>query len=349
MPLTHAAWKRNFRLQAATTGGNPVKQGETGVHVEVLRGVLEGMGFERTLEPRNFYGSSTAAIITDFRALYGIANGKGEHGTADKLVLETLDGLLNGRVARKRFKTGTIATADCVGADFAIKYLSTTRTWVADSLKSCKTVTDALSALKDKGVERSVAATDWQPFLQHFRLAVCSDAAKELIKNGYDQKLFLHYSNFADVKAGSAEVSSGAVGKLIEQVAKVNRFFESLKVYLDKPTDEIFESDPTTPFIAHTPEKKIKFSTQHFRELSTLSPSGKDPRSASWITIHEAGHALLGAAAQHGSGTSAADNPYSRHEGYYQMTFAQSVNNADSYAHFAYQCNAKKANLGPWV
>jgi hypothetical protein len=60
MPLTNSAWEKNLRLQTAANGGNSLRKGDAGTHVAILRKNLEAVGFERSLEPTNFYGASTA-------------------------------------------------------------------------------------------------------------------------------------------------------------------------------------------------------------------------------------------------------------------------------------------------
>jgi len=103
MPLTNSAWGKNFRLQAATTGGNPVPKGDRGSHIAILRQNLEAVGFERTLEPIDFYGASTAGMIRDFRQIYNVP---GNSELVDKQVLETIDAILNGK-----FRNGSSAPA----------------------------------------------------------------------------------------------------------------------------------------------------------------------------------------------------------------------------------------------
>ncbi len=348
MPLTNPLWKGSFRLQAATAGGNPLKQGETGAHVDLLRQALEWAGFERTLEPMDFYGLYTAAMVADFREIYGISGDAGTRKVADKAMLEMLDSVLNGTKAKKKFKTGALAATGASGKAFAVKYLATTKSWVEDALKACRTASASLSALKGGGAEHAVADTVYLPFLMHFRIAVCLPAAKELLNNKYNKSLFLFYSNFADITGDSAVVHKEAVASMLTHISKIERVFKQLQEFLGKPVGDIFEDDATTPHIAHTPDKIIFFSTVNFQEISTSTPNGQDPKTASWVPIHEAGHAVMSNASHH-SGTGAGDNPYSYRPSYYQMNFAHALTNPDSFAHFAYQCAAKKPNIGPWV
>jgi peptidoglycan hydrolase-like protein with peptidoglycan-binding domain len=157
MPLTNPAWEKNFRLQAATTGGNPVPKGDRGTHVAILRKNLEAVGFERTLEPIDFYGASTTGMIRDFRQIYNVP---GNSELVDKRVLETIDAILNGKIPQRRFSAGATANVGVKGKDFAVRYLATTKEWVENALKTSRSVEQALRfAMKAGGANPTSRAT----------------------------------------------------------------------------------------------------------------------------------------------------------------------------------------------
>ena len=97
-------------------------------------------------------------------------------------------------------------------------------------------------------------------------------------------------------------------------------------------------------------DKKIYCSPSILKQRSVSTPDGYDPKSASWMTVHEAAHAAIGPASSHThvDNPGPADNAYSRSPGYYQMNWQQCLLNPDSYAHFAYHALEGKQNLGPW-
>jgi peptidoglycan hydrolase-like protein with peptidoglycan-binding domain len=170
MPLTNPAWEKNFRLQAATTGGNPVPKGDRGTHIAILRKNLEAVGFERTLEPTDLYGASTAGMIRDFRQIYNVP---GNSELVDKPVLETIDAVLNGKIPQRKFSAGATANVGAKGKDFAVRYLATTKEWVENALKTSRSVEQALRFAMKAGGEPDFPSNVYQPFMQHFRLQIC--------------------------------------------------------------------------------------------------------------------------------------------------------------------------------
>ena len=98
MPLTNPAWQWNPRLASATVGGRPLTRGDTGLPVQIMRQNFERVGFERTLEPQDFFGDSTVNIIRAFEELYGLPD---NGGLADKAALEMLEDVIAVEVLAK--------------------------------------------------------------------------------------------------------------------------------------------------------------------------------------------------------------------------------------------------------
>jgi hypothetical protein len=343
MPLTNSAWEKNFRLQAATTGGNPVPKGDRGRHVAILRKNLEAVGFERSLEPSDFYGPSTADMIRDFRLIYDVP-GKSE--LVDKALLETLDAILNKKIPQRRFKAGPVANMGAKGKDFALKYLPTTKQWVDTALKSSRRVEQTLTSTMNSGPEPDFPTDVYQPFMQHFRLQICIKAILDAGKGRLPTSLMLAYN---DVDEATKTIR---IREVIGKVNKIANVFGSIKAYLDASPDTIFvNSTATSKAYAECDinKKVITFYEKNFFEVASGVAGGMDRKSASWVTIHESAHAVLQKASLHGAGTGPGENPYSHDDSYYGMTWQQATNNPDSYAHFAYQIAAGKQNLGPWA
>lgn len=337
MPLTNPAWQWNGRLASATVGGRPLNYGDSGPPVQILRGVLERMGFERTLEPVDFYGDSTRNLIRAFEELYELPD---NGGAAGKLVLETLDDILNGIIPSRRMRASQPPSAtEVIGAAFARKYLSRTNWWIQNAIGSCAEV------LANRSTPDKIGETAALAMLQHFRLAVSPGAFLDIYFNRYQDSLFLKY------------LTPGDTDRVFAAVKKIKTNFETMKTLLNKDFNTIFISVANPP--AHPDwiawwdfgDKIIKCSTTNFRERSAATPNGYDWKSASWVSVHEGAHGVIGEASQHGhpGAPGAADNPYSRHPSYYQMSWQQCLTNPDSYAHFAYQTFDGKQNLGPWT
>lgn len=344
MPLTNAAWQKNFRLQAATTGGNPVRKGDTGTHVGILRRNLEAIGFERSLEKIDFYGASTAGMIRDFCILYEVS---GSGDVADKAVLEMLDAILNGTVAQRRFKKGATANVSSKGRDFAVRYLPATKKWVEDSLKLCQSVEQSMKKAMNAKTEPDFTSAVYQPFMQHFRLQICFKACEDAVKSKLRDDIMLRYNE------QDAVTQSSRIGEVISKINMAANVFAGIKTLLASDPEKIFlnSGNTTTTDLAFwdvDKTKKIVFHEKNFFEAAPGLAGGLDRRTASWVTIHEAAHAVLQKASFHGAAAGPADNPYSWHDSYYQMTWQLAPRNPDAYAHFAYQVANGKQNFGPW-
>jgi hypothetical protein len=148
--------------------------------------------------------------------------------------------------------------------------------------------------------------------------------------------------------------------RILEVIFKINmiaNIFGGIKEYLSGNVDTIFinsadMSNAATPNAVAQCDlttKKITFFEKNFFEVAAGVSGGMDRKSASWVTVHEAAHAVLGGLSLHGPGTGPADNPYSYHASYYGMTWQRANKNPDAYAHFAYQIAAGKQNFGPWA
>jgi hypothetical protein len=341
--LTSPAWERNFRLQAATTGGNPVPKGDRGRHIAILRKNLEAIGFERSLEPSDFYGPSMADMIRDFRLIYDVP-GKSE--LVDKRVLETLDAILNKRIPQRSFKGGSVANVAAKGKDFAVRYLPTTKQWVEAALKASRRVEQTLTSAMKAQTEPDFPSDLYQPLMQHFRLQICVKAIQDAGKARVNPDLMLAYN---DVDEATKTVR---IRDVIGKVNKIANVFASMQTYLQGDPDKLFVNSTATTIDLATCDivkKEITFYEKNFFEAASGMPGGKDRKSASWITIHESAHAVLGRASLHGPGTGPGENPYSRYDSYYGMTWQQATSNPDAYAHFAYQIASGKQNLGPWA
>lgn len=343
MPLTNKAWQKNFRLQAATTGGNPIRKGDTGKHIEILRRNLEAVGFERSLEKTDFYGASTADMIRDFRALYDV---RGKSDLADKAVLEKIDAILNGKVEKRRFKA-VPESMTAKGKDFAVKYLPTTKIWVEEALKTCQSVEQSMKKAMNAKTEPDFPSHVYQPFMQHFRLQICFKAIEDAVKSKLRDDVMLRYNE------QDPATKSSRIGEVISKINMVSNVFAGMKALLASDPDNIFlnSTDATTTDLAFwdvNKTKKIVFHEKNFFEAAPGRPGGLDRRSASWITIHESVHAILKEPSFHGDPAGPTNNPYSYRDAYYQMTWQLAPRNPDAYAHFAYQVMAGKQNLGPW-
>jgi hypothetical protein len=342
VPLTNSAWQKNFRLQAATTGGNPVRKGETGTHIAILRSNLQAVGFERSLEKMDFYGASTAGMIRDFRIMYDVP---GSSDLADKAVLELLDAILNGKVAKRRFKVATAASVSSKGKDFAVRYFSTTQAWIEKALNTCRSVEQAMKAAMNSKTEPDFPSAVYQPFMQHFRLLICLKACEDAAKNRLRDNVMLAYNGWDDTAKCSR------IGEVISKINMVTNVFAGMKTYLATDLDKIFFNGTATDRAlasCNINTKKITFYENNFFEATAGVPGGLDRRWAPWVTIHEAAHAILQVLSLHGDPAGPADNPYSWHDTYYEMTWKLAPRNPDAYSHFAYQVAAGKQNLGTW-
>jgi len=187
--------------------------------------------------------------------------------------------------------------------------------------------------------------------MQHFRLQICLKAIEDAVKSRLPMNLMLAYNDVDEA------TKSSRIRELISKVNMIANVFNGIKTYLSANVDTIFinAADMTN---AATPDavaqcdlntKKITFFEMKFFEVAAGVPGGRDRKSASWVTTHEAAHAILGGLSSHGPGTGPGDNPYSYHATYYGMNWQQANKNPDAYAHFAYQIAAGKQNFGPWA
>jgi peptidoglycan hydrolase-like protein with peptidoglycan-binding domain len=344
--LTNPTWVTNVILQAATAGGDPVRTGDVGPQVAILRKNLETIGFERTLEPIDFYGASTAGIIRDFRRIYNVP-GKSE--LVDKPVLETIDAILNGKIPQRELTAA--ANIGAKGKDFAVKYLATTKEWVQNALWASRSVEQALMLAMNAGAEPDFESNVYQPFMQHFRLQICQRAVDDGFRSRVPKTLMLAYNDMDQA------TKSRRIREVIFKVNMIANVFNGIKVYLSQNVDTIFinavdMTKAATPYTVaqHDPKtNKITFFAMTFFEVAPGVPNGKDRKSASGVTIHEAVHAVLGELSSHGQAAGVGDNPYSWRATYYGMNWQQASRNPSAYSHFAYQIATGKQNFGPWA
>src|SRR5262249_28068189 len=267
MPLTNSAWGKNFRLQAATTGGNPVAKGDRGLHIAILRNALEAVGFERTLEPTDFYGASTAGIIRDFRQIYNVP-GKSE--LVDKPVLETIDAILNGKIPQRTFSAGATANLGAKGKDFAVKYLATTKQWVENALKTSRSVEQGLTFAMNAGREPDFPSNVYQAFMQHFRLQICLKAIEDAVKGRLPLPLMLAYNDMDEA------TKFHRIRELIFKVNMIANVFNGIKTYLSANVDTIFingadmtkAASPNAVAQTDVDRKEITFFAMNFFEVA---------------------------------------------------------------------------------
>jgi hypothetical protein len=282
-------------------------------------------------------------MIRDFRLIYDVP---GNSELIDKRVLETLDSILNKKIAQKKFKTGAAATISAKGRDFAVRYLPATKEWVEKSLRTCRSVEQSLISAMNAKAEPDFPSSVYQPFMQHFRLQICIKAAEDAGKNRLRGSGMLMYGELDQA------TKSPMTGEMISKVNMIANVFAGIKTYLMADPDTIFlSSAETTNNIAECDlgTKKIKFFEKNFFEATPGVQGGMDRKSASWVTIHESAHAILLNLSIHREAAGPGDNPYSYRDGYYGMTWRQAPRNPDAYAHFAYQIAAGKQNFGPWA
>ena len=332
MALTNPLWRGDRQVANASVNAPALKLSAHGSGVAKLRTALRFAGFERTLDPEDLYGEQTRIQVQDFQSLYELKR----DGEAGRNTLQKLDDLLNGKIQKRNRKLAPSSSNRIFGKAFAVKYLTETRGWVANALRLC----DVASGLIGPQMIRIYTQSEIDAgaaFLFHFRIALNDVAAQLIRKWKYNPSQFLVDDTAAKIAA-------------VEEITSVFRAVHSKLLFPDRN----FTDDPaiTSDIARCSPSDGIiRFSPTQFVERSAIAPDGMDPRSASWVPIHEFIHPIFGEAGYHKFGPMdvPTENPYSRFDEYYSKNWLGCRTNPDSYAHFAYHANFGRPVLGPYV
>lgn len=350
MALTNSIWgiPIDTDIELAWMGSAPLKAGDSGPAVLILRKALEKCGYERGLDKYDVFGPYTTTIVRDFQDLYSLPV-TGQVGNRE---LETLDKILNGAVVPQNPARATLAANPEVGAAFARKHIPETKDWILRTINSLTT------AYQEYWMGNDVPFSAAMALLYHFRLVTTSLSETVALDFGFNQRRIDW--KFLD---GTKEVNRY---RMVERIRAIKANYQKMLTDLNTNAGNNFV-DYVPPAVGKDPqagnlawavfqEKKIYFHRSLFCAKTAANSAGKDVKSASWTVIHELGHLVIGTASSHlyTAKTSATDkaiateNAYSYNSQYYSDSADQCLTNPDAYAHFAYQIRFGKPNIGPY-
>jgi putative peptidoglycan binding protein len=346
MPLTNAIWGTPVdpTIAQAAADTRPIGSGDRGPFVVTLKNALARVGYEHGLDETDTFGPYTHAIVVDFQDLYNLP----KTGAVGKQTIETIDKLLNGVFVAKNAARTMAAANPEIGANFARLHIPQTKDWVRKSFHKCD------SAYKEFWQGNEIDFDTALALLFHFRIVTTDFSEVYALSLGPASKS--HKNRFLD------GTQTGNRYRVVEKLRTIRSVFSGILLDLNVKNGSDFV-DYIAPILpakdehathlawAQIDTKRIYFNPKTFFAKTAASSAGKDVRSASWVVVHELAHMVIGKDSVHTyiEGTKIPlDNSYSSNSQYYFDNADKCVNNADSYAHFAYQLFFGQPNVGPY-